>query len=268
MDPSNPLVQQRATLNPYATAANLIKERLLWDIKPESWRSRAQMKRVHDAHAGKKAVILCNGPSLLKVDLKRLKAAGVYTFGLNKVNLLFENTDFRPSSVVCVNSLVLEQNADFYNQTEIPLYLESFGLNFVRPRGNVTFFREAKFPKFSRDCSMGLYSGATVTFVALQLAFHMGFSKVALVGADHNFAVKGAANKTVEGKGEDLSHFHPQYFAHGVKWQLPDLVQSEYSYAMARDMYEAFGRKVYNATEGGLLEIFERASLDQFLDTL
>ncbi|WP_277882134.1 hypothetical protein [Oculatella sp. FACHB-28] len=39
---------------------------------------------------------------------------GTYTFGLNKINLLFEYSEFRPSCIVSVNSFVVEQNAEFY----------------------------------------------------------------------------------------------------------------------------------------------------------
>ena len=93
----------------------------------------------------------------------------------------------------------------------------------------------------------------------------MGFRNVALVGADHTFATKGAANKTVVSGARDESHFDPNYFAGGVQWHLPDLFQSEVSYTMARDMYAAFGGRVVNATEGGRLEVFDRLGIDEFL---
>jgi len=103
-----------------------------------------------------------------------------------------------------------------------------------------------------------------VTFVAMQLAFHMGFREVALVGCDHNFATKGTANAVVEGGEKDPNHFDPNYFA-GVKWQLPDLVQSEIGYMMAGQAFEAAGGRIVNCTEGGKLEIFPRMALAEFL---
>ncbi len=118
---------------------------------------------------------------------------------------------------------------------------------------------------FARDCSWSIHEGHTVTYVAMQLAFHMGFHEVALVGCDHNFAVKGAANATVVSGDRDDSHFDPNYFAGGMKWQLPDLFESEVAYTRAKNMYAAFDRRIVNATEGGVLTIFERQSLGQFL---
>jgi hypothetical protein len=112
---------------------------------------------------------------------------------------------------------------------------------------------------------MSIDQGHTVTYVALQLAFHMGFTRVAIVGADHNFAVTGPANKTVVAGEKDESHFDPNYFAGGVKWQLPDLFESEVAYGRARQVYAAHDRTIYNCTDGGKLECFERMTLEQFL---
>ena len=61
----------------------------------------------------------------------------------------------------------------------------------------------------------------------------MGFTKIAIVGADHEFSVKGPANSYISGIEEDNSHFDKSYFA-DVEWQLPDLVESEVGYLRAK----------------------------------
>lgn len=259
---ASPLLEQTPTINPYRNAAAEVWRRLQWDMTVESWRSRSKMKAFHNIHKGEKAVILCNGPSLLKSDLSLLK--GIKTFGLNKINMLFDKTDYRPDYIASVNPFVNEQNAPFFNSTDIPLFLQNSALKHVKPRKNITYMYPAYQQKFARDCSMSIYEGYTVTFVALQLAYHMGFEQVGLIGCDHNFAQKGHANKTVVSGEKDASHFDPNYFAGGVKWQLPDLLQSEVSYSMARDIFEGSGRRIFNCTEGGFLEVFQRMSLREF----
>lgn len=263
IDKEDPIVKQRPVINPYRHGATLIVKRLLWDIRPESWLSRRKIRLWKDKYEGKKAVIVCNGPSLLKSDLSLLD--GVFTFGLNKINLLFDKSDFRPSCVVAVNPFVIEQNKAFFNETHIPLFLDSMALKHVRQKENTIFLHSSGVSKFATDCSMSINQGSTVTYVAMQLAFHMGFKQVALIGADHNFAVKGPAHKTVVSGDKDESHFDPRYFARGVKWQLPDLFDSEVSYTRAKKIYEAYDRKIYNCTDGGLLEIFERVPLKSFI---
>lgn len=257
---------QTPTINAYRHSAKILKDRLKWDLNPQSWRSRAALKKLHNSRMGEKAIVVCNGPSLLKTDLSLLK--GVFTFGLNKINLLFPKTEFRPSAIVAMNSFVIEQNREFYNETNIPLFLDTYALSHVRPKKTLTFLHCDPQAKFARDVSMSVWQGATVTSVALQLAYHIGFKYVALVGCDHSFAEKGPANKTVVAGAKDHSHFDPNYFAGGVKWQLPDLVGSEYAYSMARETFEASNRKIFNCTEGGQLEIFERLKLTKFLTDL
>ncbi|MEB3178533.1 MAG: 6-hydroxymethylpterin diphosphokinase MptE-like protein, partial [Nostocaceae cyanobacterium] len=216
---------------------------------------------------GKKAVIICNGPSLLKSDLSCLADKEIFTFGLNKINLLFDKSDFRPSCIIAVNYLVLEQNHVFYNNTDIPLFLDSSALKLVKPKQNTIFLHTfgSRQLSFARDCSMSVSQGATVTFVAMQLAFHLGFQHVALIGCDHNFATKGPAHATAIAEEKDVNHFDPNYFAGGVKWNLPDLAMSEAAYSLAYEVYTSFGRKLLNATEGGSLNLLPRVDLKQFV---
>ena len=263
----DPLVMQPEVNNPYRVALGYIWNRIFWDLRLSSWVSRSRLKRKKGGMSGKKAVILCNGPSLLAVDFNKLAEAGVFTFGLNKINLLFESVDYKPNCIVAVNKFVIEQNADFFNATDIDLYLDYVARKkcIVKPKENIIYLHSSGVPKFAKDVSLSVQQGHTVTFVAMQLAFHMGFSEVALVGADHSFAEKGPANKVVVSSDVDKSHFSPDYFSKGVSWQLPDLYESEVWYGRARLVYEAHGRKIYNCTEGGLLEVFQRTTIDRFL---
>jgi hypothetical protein len=87
------------------------------------------------------------------------------------------------------------------------------------------------------------HMGDTVTY-ALQLAFHMGFKQVILIGVDHHFTTQGKPNTTIESKGEDPDHFAGNYFGKGFRWQLPDLETSERSYRMAGQAFAEAGREV------------------------
>ena len=200
------------------------------------------------------------------MDFVLLDRIPTFTFGLNKINLLFEKTTFRPSCIVAVNPFVIEQTGWFYNATDIPIFLNSEGRKWVKCRKNIYYLHCANLPgSFARDCSVSINQGDTVTYVAMQLAFHMGFSDVALVGCDHSFQTKGTAHKRVIAEQEDPNHFDPRYFANGVTWQLPDLAGSELHYERAKNMFQHFGRRIVNCTEGGMLELFDRMDLAEFL---
>ena len=252
----------------FKEAIRLLRHRVNWDLHPFSRESRKKLIGIRNIQIGKKCVILCNGPSLLKVDFDEMQKSGIFTFGLNKINLLFDKTKFRPSAIVAVNPFVLEQNLEFYNNTSIPLFVDSYAAYIgIENRQNVNFLHSAYLKKeeFAEDCSISVHQGHTVTFVAMQLAFHMGFHKVALVGADHYFHTKGPPHKTVISGESDPDHFDPNYFAGGVKWHLPDLLQSEVSYQLSKETFLQHKRQIVNCTEGGHLEIFDRESLSEFL---
>nr|QQZ51585.1 hypothetical protein JKL49_11695 [Phenylobacterium glaciei] len=158
-----------------------------------------------------------------------------FCIGLNKINLLYDRSSFRASAIVAVNKLVIEQNSEFFNSTETPLYISHVGRSFVKSRPNVAFLHSMSIGSFfAEDISMTVNESATVTVTALQVAYHLGFREVALVGADHSFAQKAPPNTTVVSDGPDQNHFDPNYFGKGVSWQTADLAQSEVGYGVAR----------------------------------
>lgn len=254
---------RRAAIVPYLIGANQIWRRLKWDLKPEAWRSRRRLRALHDSCRGKRAVILCNGPSLNRVDLSLLQ--GIYCFGLNKIYLKFAHTDFRPSAIVVANPYVLEQSADFLGHSDLPLFLNGSALRRIGPAPNRIFLDMPPMEhRFARDCSVSVHMGSTVTYVALQLAYHMGFDKVALVGCDHHFEVTGRPHSLLHSGDIDPNHFDSSYFSNH-SWQAPDLLESELSYRAALEIFSGSGRVLVNATDGGRLEILPRMALPDFL---
>lgn len=237
------------------------------------WR-RASIRRLaalKDACKGQRAFIIGNGPSLKQTDLSKLR--NEFTFGLNRIYLMFPELGFPTSCLVSINDLVIEQCAAEMAALEIPKFIAwrshrhfiSHQASVISRQLPITNYQLPTFlyttytgPRFSRDVRGRVWEGATVTNVALQLAFHMGFEQVILIGVDHNFASKGDANKTVVSEGDDPNHFSAAYFGKGFRWQLPDLDTSEIGYRLARDAYQKAGREVLDATVGGKLAIFPK----------
>jgi hypothetical protein len=217
---------------------------------------------MRNSHAGERSFILGNGPSLARMDLTPLK--GEVTFGLNRVYLLFPRLGFSTTYFVAVNTLVVEQCAEEIKQLGMPKFITWRARRAMRGDEQVTFLDtdytgEAN---FSGDVTGRVFEGSTVTYVALQLAYHLGFSEVILMGVDHSFQSAGRPNVTVVSGGDDPDHFSPDYFPTGFRWQLPDLLASERAYQLARQAFEAAGRRVLDATVGGKLEVFPRVDYD------
>jgi hypothetical protein len=223
------------------------------------WRreSRKRLAALKDIHKGERCFIIGNGPSLRATDLKKL--SNEFSFGLNRIYLLFPELGFTTTYFLSMNDLVIEQCAAEIQALPIPKFLTWRSHRFLNPSVDTHFlYTTYTGPKFARDVTGRLWEGATVTYVALQLAYHMGFGKVILIGVDHNFVTKGDANKTITSQGDDPNHFAPNYFGKGFKWQLPDLETSERAYRLAKVAYEADGREVLDATIGGKLTVFPK----------
>jgi hypothetical protein len=227
------------------------------------WR-RESIKRLtslKDVHKGRRAFIIGNGPSLKQTDLGKLR--NEITFCMNRFYLAFPELGFTATYLCVTNDLVVEQFVDDINNLPIPKFIAWRSHRHFSPQLPITqlptfVYTSYTGPKFAGDVRGRVWEGATVTNLALQLAFHMGIEKAILIGVDHNFADKGEANKTIVSEGDDQNHFLPNYFGKGVRWQLPDLDTSEIGYALAREAYRKAGREVVDATVGGELLIFPK----------
>lgn len=241
-----------------------IKRLTLWPsayLHPQRRDSLRQLGDYRDKFRGKRCFIIGNGPSLQKTDLTRLQ--GEYTFGLNRIYLLFPALGFSTTYYLSINNLVIEQCASDIVALGIPKFISWRAHKLIPATPDMVFLHTTYTgPCFARDARGRLWEGATVTYVALQLAFHMGFQQVILIGVDHNFSTQGKPNTTVVSAGDDPDHFHPSYFGKGFRWQLPDLDTSEQGYLRARQAFADAGRQVLDATVDGKLKVFPKIAYE------
>jgi hypothetical protein len=244
---------KRATIYPSAT------------YHPLRRKSIKALSVYKNKHQGQRCFIIGNGPSLQKTDLFLLK--NEYTFGMNRIYLMFPELGFSTSYYISVNSLVIEQCSEDIRQIKVPKFLSWRSRKYIQPTED-TFFLHSTYsgPKFARDIRGRLWEGATVTYIALQIAFFMGFDQVIMIGVDHDFETKGKPNTTVTSLGDDPNHFNPNYFGKGFRWQLPDLDTSEKAYRMALDAYNEAHKEVLDATVNGKLQVFPKVNYDSLFN--
>jgi hypothetical protein len=230
-----------------------------------------------DKFKGQRCFILGNGPSLNKMDLTKLKDE--FSFAVNGIFYKTDEMGYRPTFYVVEDRYVMADNIARINEyiCDYKFFPSSYKKQVTNFK-NVLFFnmdvgfyvdRSAFFEKsrFSKDCEKVIYCGQSVTFINLQLAYYLGFSEVYLIGMDFEYkiresdiSIKGAVLESTE---DDENHFHPDYFGKGKCWHDPKLHNVLKSYELHKSIFEADNRKIYNATEGGKLELFERVSFDQ-----
>lgn len=233
---------------------------LSWIFSNEAYWNKNRLAGLKNRHKGERCIIVANGPSLKMTNLDSIK--NEVTFGLNRIYLFFDQTVFRPTYYVTVNELILEQFCNDIAELKMPKFLNwNQRSHYETPDSGIYFLKSKMVINdfFQYDVTNPLVVGATVTFVALQLAYYMGFQEVVIVGLDHNYAETGQPSETeVRTTEQDRSHFHPQYFPKGSRWQLPDLMRSEIDFRLARKSFEADGRRIFDATIGGKCQVFEK----------
>ena len=233
--------------------------------------SRDSRSELQGKFKGKRCFILGNGPSLTLEDIEMLKDE--YTFASNKIYLLFNETKWRPTFYSVEDHLVLSQNIDEIRNvdSEYKLFPEhSIRLSPSIP--NSTYFNfywndvYPQEPDFSKDLEKGLYWGSSIVYTQMQLAVCLGFTEIYLLGVDYSYSVPKTQEDNVMISEGEVNHFHKDYRKPGEKWFAPNLHYHEKSFTKAKNFTESMNVKIYNATRGGKLEIFERIQLEDILN--
>ena len=235
-----------------------------------------KMRACKDKHKGQRCFIIGNGPSLNKVDLNMLKDE--FTFGVNGIFYKTDEVGFKPSFYVVEDNHVVADNLNRINSYNCPYnFFPHIYKNTIKPNNNTIFLpTDTGFyrqyhpfyskPRFSKKCDEVIYTGQSVTYINMQLAYYMGFETVYLIGMDFSYSLPKSTiinGINYTSQEDDPNHFHQDYFGKGKKWHDPKLDRVAMCYEYAKQIYEESGWKIYNATIGGKLEIFERVN---FLD--
>lgn len=226
-------------------------------------------------YKGRAGFVVGNGPSLQIADLDKLKQQ--ITIASNKIFLAFKETDWRPTFYTMADPLEFEKYGreliNFVEQVHIPHYLDwhksSTATRVFRSLGlsNDGTNKVSKFydTEFSDDLSIGAFSGYTVTMENLQLAVHIGLNPIFLIGCDHNYAQPVNVNKDEPIVTLGNNHFIKGYHKNDEKVYPAMIDLMERSYKQAKYYSDKSGIKIYNATRGGKLEIFDRITYEEAL---
>lgn len=231
----------------------------------------SELEKFRNAFLGERCFIIGNGPSLNKHDLSLLE--NEYSFGVNSFYYKTRETGFTPTFYVVEDNSVMKENLAEIKEYHAPFKFFPTVYKRLHPKTPNTFFFEMNrgfyeksspnycIPRFSADASKQLFCGQSVTYINLQLAYFMGFSEVYLIGMDFSYVIPDSHKRTGDvllSDSDDPNHFHKDYFGKGKTWKDPKLERVGMNYRMAKIAYESTGRKIFNATVGGSLEIFER----------
>lgn len=221
-------------------------------------RWKEDLRKFKNYHNGDRVFIIATGPSLKADDVEKLRDNCEITMSANYIYRLFEQTDWRPDYYVISDGVMMREyerdNVDLERNGIVNKFFSDSYLKFWDKPVNDTYHgysMEYNYDKirFSTDCSEVVYSGGTVIYVCLQLAVYMGFKEIYLLGCDFDYSSVG--------------HFYAEQ-KHTVDFDY-ELVRR--AYLTAQKYALEHGVKIYNATRGGKLDIFERRDFDELFAT-
>ena len=238
----------------------------------------ASNKQLENIHKGKRCFIIGNGPSINKVDLKRLR--GEHTFVVNQffqhADLLkikpnyyciidrehFRDTKNSKSFFKDLNSKVNKDVKFFFPVQNIAKIksnniLDKHTIHYLLLRGN---FSEKL--HFNTQLEKSLPSLINVMLACIIVASYMGFSEIYLLGVDHDWLKERNFDK--------IGRFYKKhYFNNDVgssyehaAYSLSELFRS---YRLLKKKLKS--TKIINVTQGSYLDVFEFKKLDQVLHT-
>lgn len=231
---------------------------------------KSKMKYWKGKYNGKRCFIIGNGPSLSTEDLKLLN--NEYTFASNRIYNIFSETDWRPNFYVCIDPIQLAENKneisemiDIVKFISCRKKMKDDKIFYINDKRTYIVNPNKKYRvNFSDDIAKKVYSHSTVLYVALQIAIYMGFTEIILLGVDHNFKVMtNSENKIIVNDKIKKNHFKNQQESDSNI--VFDANGANNDYYATKKYAEKNNIKIYNATRGGCLEIFERRTLEEVL---
>lgn len=219
-----------------------------------------EIEKLKGLHKNERCFIIATGPSLRMKDLDLLAEKKEYTFGVNKVGYAYMSTKWRPTYYVGIDRRMVdseyfsdirpeEQSEYAFIGDESETFWQRMHKQNVLKMHFCSEWAVGRYPKFSEDLSRKAYSGGTIVYICIQLAVYMGFSEIFLLGTDFT---------GIQEHGSKYNHFYAEKELTSVSYT--DQVKA--GYERAKRYADEHGIKIYNATRGGKLEIFERKDFD------
>jgi hypothetical protein len=225
-----------------------------WHLNNKQARlNKEKLASFQDKHKGKRCFIIANGPSLKNTDLSFLKDE--FTIGMNRIYL----NGFKPTYLVVLDiDIQLLQFQEDYDNLELIKFFNWNARKYFTDKDNLAYIRSDFKPQFSIDLTKTSWGGHSVTNICIQLAYFMGFTEVYLIGKDHSYDKVGVPGAIVKSNGEEGNHFIKGYYKKGMSWRIPDYKGEELAYRMALEAFTNNGRKIYDATINGQLDVFPK----------
>ena len=237
-----------------------------------------KLKQFKDIHKGETCFIIGNGPSLKIVDLTKIHELEIPSFAFNRIFCIFDETPWRPTYYISQDINVTYGIEEQFKMLDLknkflPVRWKWYE-GFTIP--NSYYFKTITSGKdvlgFSKDFAKEVVDASTVAYTAFQLAYYMGFKRIYLIGFDQNYRIaKDKEGNIVVNDKLEKDYVSEKYRNEGTDdLILPNLYEMNIAFVSLDYHIKNSGidLEVYNATRGGMLEVFERKDLDEVFKEL
>ena len=232
-----------------------------------------RLSTLKDIFKGERIFILGNEPSLNNGPLELLKDE--FTFGINDIYLLFDKIAWRPTFYTINDWQVVPDIANKINLlTGMTFFFEERFKGLLRGDDEeVYWYTHTSDPRertFVHDITKGVLDTGSTTGTAIQIAFYMGFNPIYLVGCDLEYELSETVNYENPSKfgsdtelyltsteNDDPGHFDKSYSGKSRQWYNHHSKITIESYMQCKEGIEKAGGKIFNATIGSELTIYE-----------
>jgi hypothetical protein len=255
------------------------------EMKPSGFVSRPEIAKLKNTYKGKRGFIIGNGPSLRLEDLEKLHSNNELSFASNKICRAYSQTNWRPTFYSTMAS-VFYDDLNTIKQAEAKIrilpnpeqwYLgdcDEYKKSVRNGTDDVLFYNicgggDLQTVLFSEDISKAIYRSATITYSLLQIAVYVGCEIVYLLGVDNT---PGDIHSTAGVYIKQKSHFYDETESdfEQVRKNVKISPNAEEQQVCAVSVFKVANNyakqnniKIYNATRGGALEVFERVNYDE-----
>ena len=170
-------------------------KRMVWQLKHFRHTAHGRyLQAICNRNLGESCFIIGNGPSLTAADLQILHEQHIDSFATNRIFRIFPQTDWRPTYFINTDPVLIRDVLDEVNA--IPAKEKFFSMRIlqnkdfckkVRDYHLFSIYFKPGTEEFSLDCTDKIRGRGCVTISAIQLAAHMGYRRIYLLGVDHSF---------------------------------------------------------------------------------
>lgn len=237
-----------------------ITNTLFYSYTNFKWKSSKKIKSLNNSANNIRCFIVGSGPSLTKEQLDAIK--NEETFGANRIYKMFENTVWRPKYYVIQDPYDITPTENYEKLNVEYLFISDYYLkehffcnnNMICYHTIRTLRQKEKLP-FSKKIDKFVQVAGTVTYTMIQMAVYMGYKEIYLIGMDHNYNIETNDKGDVVQKNNVKNH---AFEDENPKEVVANITYMEDAYNSAKDYCIKNNIKIYNATIGGKLEVFER----------